>query len=286
MKCMSILVFIFSLALGFPAPGIAGTDRIKAFVSILPQADFVERIGGPHVEVEVLVGPGQSPATYEPTPKQMARLGEARVLFRIGTPFEKGFIGKVAETHKNLEIVDTRKGVGLRYFKGSGGEEVPDPHIWLDPVRVSIQAATICEALTRFAPGFREEFEKNLAAFQKDLDRVDQRIARILAPLKGSTFYVFHPAFGYFGDRYGLTQIAVEMAGKEPTPRQLAGLIERARKDGVRVIFVQPQYARKEAEAIAREIEGAVVPINPLPRDYLGNLQKIADALKAGLEKP
>jgi zinc transport system substrate-binding protein len=278
LACFSIV--ILSLISG---PAAAATSRIKAFVSILPQAYFVERVGGSYVDVEVLVGPGQSPATYEPTPKQMARLGEAAVYFRIGTPFEKGFIDKLADTHKHLEIVDTRKGVSLRYFKRSKGGSVPDPHIWLDPARVKIQAATICEALTRLAADRRLSFEDNLRGFQRDLDRVDKEIGETLAPLKGSRFYVFHPAFGYFGDRYGLEQVAVEIEGKEPSPKQLSHLINKARSEGVKVIFVQPQYAKKDAETIAREIGGAVVPMNPLPRDYLVNLQKMADLLRMGL---
>jgi zinc transport system substrate-binding protein len=279
-KTLVLCFLIFSL---ISAPAVADSSRIKAFVSILPQAYFVERVGGSYVEVEVLVGPGQSPATYEPTPKQMARLGEAAVYFRIGTPFERGFIDKLADIHKHLEIVDTRKGVSLRYFKRSKGGSVPDPHIWLDPARVKIQAATICETLTRLAPDRRLSFEGNLRGFQRDLDRVDKEIAETLAPLKGSTFYVFHPAFGYFGDRYGLEQVAVEIEGKEPSPKQLSHLINKARREEVKVIFVQPQYAKKDAETIAREIGGAVVPMNPLPRDYLVNLEKMADLLRMGL---
>jgi zinc transport system substrate-binding protein len=279
-KTLVLCFLIFSL---ISAPAVADSSRIKAFVSILPQAYFVERVGGSYVEVEVLVGPGQSPATYEPTPKQMARLGEAAVYFRIGTPFERGFIDKLADIHKHLEIVDTRKGVSLRYFKRSKGGSVPDPHIWLDPARVKIQAATICETLTRLAPDRRLSFEGNLRGFQRDLDRVDKEIAETLAPLKGSKFYVFHPAFGYFGDRYGLEQVAVEIEGKEPSPKQLSHLINKARSEEVKVIFVQPQYAKKDAETIAREIGGAVVPMNPLPRDYLVNLQKMADLLRMGL---
>ena len=273
-------IVIFSLVSG---PAAARTGSVKTFVSILPQAYFVERVGGSYVDVEVLVGPGQSPATYEPTPKQMARLGEAEVYFRIGTPFEKGFIDKLADTHKHLEIVDTRKGVSLRYFKRSKGGSIPDPHIWLDPGRVKIQAVTICNALSRLAPDRRSFFENNLRSFQADLDRVDENIAETLAPLKGSTFYVFHPAFGYFGDRYGLEQVAVEIEGKEPSPKQLSNLINKARNEGVRVIFVQPQYAKKDAETIAREIGGAVVPMNPLPREYLENLEHMASLLKKAL---
>ena len=278
--CFSIV--IFSVISGSAA---ADTGKIKTFVSILPQAYFVERVGGRYVDVEVLVGPGQSPATYEPTPKQMARLGEAEVYFRIGTPFEKGFIDKLADTHKRLEIVDTRKDVTLRYFKGSTGGSVPDPHIWLDPRRVKIQAATICETLIRLAPDRRSFFESNLRSFQADLDRVDKDIAETLAPLKGSTFYVFHPAFGYFGDRYGLEQVAVEIEGKEPSPKQLSNLINKARNEGAKVIFVQPQYAKRDAEIIAREIGGAVVPMNPLPRDYLGNLEQMASLLRGALRR-
>lgn len=277
------LVFFFFSGTDFSGADATDTTKIKTFVSILPQAYFVERIGGPYVDVEVLVGPGQSPATYEPTPKQMARLGEADVFFSIGTPFEQGFIGKVAVIHKNLEIVDTRKNVSLRYFEQSKGRSIPDPHIWLDPGRVKIQAATICNALSRLAPDYRAFFEKNLQNFQDDLDQIDKNIAKILAPLKGSRFYVFHPAFGYFGDRYGLEQVAVEIEGKGPSPKQLADLINKARHERVKVIFVQPQYAKKDIETIAREIEGAVVPMNPLPREYLENLEHMAALLKSAL---
>jgi zinc transport system substrate-binding protein len=269
------------------APSVAKTSagEISAFVSILPQAYFVERIGGTYVNVSVMVGPGQSPATYEPTPKQMARLGRSQLYFRIGTPFERGFIDKISRTFTNLTIIDTRKGVTLRYFKQSQGLEVPDPHIWLDPKRVKIQAETISQALKETDPAHADEYEKNLKAFQADLDSVDAKIAGILAPLKGGKLYVFHPAFGYFAESYGLTQIAVEIGGKEPSPKQLSRLINKAKKEGVRVIFVQPQYATKEARTVARAIGGAVVPINPLPRDYLKNLEDMANSIEKGLRR-
>jgi zinc transport system substrate-binding protein len=256
---------------------------IRAFVSILPQAYFVERIGGQHVTVHVLVGPGQSPATYEPSPQQMAALAESQVYFRIGTPFEEAFIGKIASAFKSLEIIDTRQGVPLRYFQRTGDKQIPDPHIWLDPKRVKIQAQTISKALRRLASTYAEDFENNLRTFHRDLDRVDAKIAEALASVKGERFYVFHPAFGYFAESYGLQQMAIEIEGKEPSAKQLADLIDRAKKDNVRVIFVQPQYAKKDAEAVAKAIGGAVVPMNPLPRDYLTSLQEIATILRDGL---
>jgi zinc transport system substrate-binding protein len=278
----------------------AEAGKIKAFVSILPQAYFVERVGGDLVDMEVLVGPGMSPATYEPTSRQMARLGEAQVYFRIGTPFEKGIINKLERLYENLRIVDTRQGIKLRYFKGHHHESahheedrheshhvdsIPDPHIWMDPKLVIIQAKTICDALSTIAPAQERFFNENLNAFTRDLEILDKKLASILAPLKGRKFYVFHPAFGYFGDSYGLIQTAVEIEGKSPSAKQLALLIEGARKDRVHVIFVQPQYARKGVEAIAKAIDGAVVPINPLPEDYLVEMESMAQSLNRWLDK-
>ncbi len=148
---------------------------------------------------------------------------------------------------------------------------------------MKIQAGTICTALSLLDPAHAATFERNMRAFMADLEDLDAGIARILAPVKGRKFYVFHPAFGYFGDSYGLTQVAVEVEGKEPTGRQLAGLIEEARADGVKAIFVQPQHAKRQAEAVARVIGAAVMPLNPLPRDYLKGLEEMAAILRKGL---
>jgi zinc transport system substrate-binding protein len=279
----AILIFAGILVVNVASAAQSQAQKIKAFVSILPQAYFVERVGGPFVEVKVLVAPGQSPATYDPTPKQMSELGRSQLYFRIGTPFEKSFIAKISDTFKRLKIIDIRKGIQLRSFKQSGLSQVPDPHIWLDPKLVMIQASTICNALAQVDPVHEEEYKANLSTFNADLINVDAKIAKTLAPVKGSKFYVFHPAFGYFGDSFGLTQVAVEIEGKAPSAKQLTHLIKRARKDNVKVIFVQPQFAKKYARTVAEAIGGAVVPINPLARDYLKNLENIAENLKKAL---
>lgn len=282
----SLLVcLLFSFSYANPSLARETQGPIRAFVSILPQAYFVERIGVPYTKVEVLVGPGHSPATYEPTPQQMTKLGKAHVYFRVGTPFERGFIEKISRTFKNLMIVDTRENVPLLYFRNSGGAEVADPHIWLDPVRVKIQAETICKALIHIDPEHEKTYRHNLSQFLRDLDAIDTKIRSLLAPLRGSKIYVFHPAFGYFCHSYGLDQVAVEIEGKEPSPKQLSHLITQAKKDGVRVIFVQPQFSTKDAEAVARAINGAVVPINPLSREYLKNLENMSTIIRKALLK-
>jgi zinc transport system substrate-binding protein len=263
----------------------APSGKIKVFVSIIPQEYFVERVGGEYVEVEVLVGPGQSPATYEPTPRQMSQLGSSRVYFRIGVPFEKVFMPKISSAFSQLSIVDTSAGVPLLYFNRSDGRQVADPHIWLDPKRVKIQAETICTELIRLAPDYTDVFRQNLKAFQQDLDAVDVSIAGSLETLRGGTLYVFHPAFGYFAQSYGLQQVAIEVEGKQPSARQLSDLINRARDEKVKIIFVQPQYSKKNAQTIAREISGAVVPINPLPENYLDELRMMASVIKNALSQ-
>jgi zinc transport system substrate-binding protein len=288
---------------GAAAPGVPAGGTLSVFVSILPQAYFVERIGADRISIEVMVKPGQDPHTFEPTPQQMARLAEADVFFRIGVEFENTLIPRIHSTMKELVIVDCREGIRLRQIEAHGhdgeehaGEEQEsagggqeeghggtDPHIWLS-VRNAIRiSGTMHEALVRLDPEGREIYDRGYRDLVGDLEALDQRIARILEPVAGKSFFVFHPSFGYFADDYGLNQIAVETGGTEPSARQLVRLIEEARGQGVRVLFVQPQFSRKSADTIAAEIGGAVVPIDPLARDYIDNLEKMARAVEEGL---
>jgi zinc transport system substrate-binding protein len=259
--------------------------------------------------VSVLVPPGQSPATYEPLPRQIADLAAARVYFRIGVPFEKQVVAKVASTLKDLNIVDIRAGIELRDMEGKeehepAGQErehghghdeeadhhhqpgEQDPHVWMNPRLVKIQARTICTELSRLDPAHQADYAANLATFEAALDDVDREIAVTLAPLKGREFFVFHPAYGYFADAYGLKQTAIEAGGRQPTAKQLAALIQRAKDAHVRLIFVQPQFNRSNAETIAREIGGAVVPLDPLAEDYIENLRHMTQMIRQALSAP
>jgi len=273
----------------------ASSARIPVFVSIVPQAYFVERVGGDLVDVEVLVGPGQSPHTYEPTPRQVARIARARVYFTIGVPLEKGLVPKLARSFPGLSIVDTTS--GIRFIPMDRRHEHPrtqaggqghdhggyDPHVWLDPGRVKIQASNICDALVRVDPAHAGVYRANLSAFLDDLDALDRELKEVFAPMKGSKVYVFHPAFGYLAQAYGFEQVAVEEEGKDPGARKVARLIAEAKAQGVRVIFVQPQFSAKKAQAIAERIGGAVVAIDPLPRDYLAQMRSLGRAVRDGV---
>lgn len=151
-----------------------------------------------------------------------------------------------------------------------------DPHIWTSPVLVKQMVGNLRETLTELDPAHAQDYAANLTAFSAELDALDRDIRADLANLTQRRFMVFHPAWGYFAKTYGLTQIPIEKAGKEPGPRSLTALIDQARREQVRVIFVQPQFPRKAAEQVARAINGRVEVIDPLAPDYVQNLRQVA----------
>ncbi len=288
-----VLVMAFTLA-AFSSQ--AAAKKVKVYVSIVPQEYFVERVGGDRVEVAALVLPGDSPATYQPTPQQIAGLSTAELYFRIGVPFEKGFMPKIAGLNAGLKIIDTRKGIKLRTMKAHHhhGEEaaaeeseqaVKDPHIWLNPLNIKIQAKTIAEALIQVDPEGKDLYNENYQKFCADLDKLNEQLIKSLKSVKGETLMVFHPSWGYFADQYGLKQEAIEIEGKNPSAKQLARMIDEAREDNIRVIFVQPQFSKAAASNVAQAINGVVISVDPLSRDYIGNLEAVAAKIESALSE-
>ncbi len=253
-----------------PATG-TGVERLNVTVSILPQKYFVERVGGEHVQVNVMVQPGESPATYEPKPEQLQALSQAVAYIRIGVPFENAWMDRIAATNPDMRIVDTTEGIQRR-----GTPERPDPHIWLSPRLVKIQAETIAQALAELDPDRAAEYQANLQAFISDIDVLDDEIQATLAQLTSRKFIVFHPAWGYFADDYDLEMIPIEVGGQEPGAAELADLIKRAQTEDIHVVFAQPEFSTRSAETIAKEIDGEVLLISPLSPDWLANIRQVA----------
>lgn len=269
----------------------AHAETIPVFVSILPQKYFVERIAGDRAEVFVMVGPGDSPATYEPRPRQVAALSRARVYFEIGVPFEAVWAPRLAAAHPDLLFVDTAAKIARRPADapaGATGEAavMSDPHLWTDPALVKIMAARIRDAFLELDPAHTDGYERNYRDFAADLDALEDRIRARLSPYAGRSFLVFHAAWGYFADAFGLRQIPIEAEGKEPGPKTLAHVIDEARTLGIKVIFVQPQFSRQDAQMIAREIGGTVIAVDPLAENYLDNIESVAAALADAMGPP
>lgn len=284
-------------------------ERLTVAVSILPQKTFIEQIAGDLVDVIVMVPPGQSPATFEPTTRQLMGLAEARVYFTIGVPFEAAFLDVIAQNLPDLPIVATDTTTEKRRFLGEDDhahededeghadeehedeehddhghdEGAIDPHIWMSPLSVIEQSLIIKDTLSQIDSEHADLYKKGFEEFRTRLIEIDSKLEQALSQVRGSTLLVYHPAFGYFADRYGLRQKAVEIAGKEPTVKQLDRLIETAREQRVKVVFVQPEFSRKSAEVIAQAIGAQVFTAGSLEEDYMENLEYIADVLISNL---
>ena len=277
-------------------------EQILVAVSILPQIEFVEKVGGDKVKVMVMVPPGASPHTYEPTPNQMIDLSNAKIYAKVGSgvEFELGWMDKIADLNKNMLVVDCSDGIKLMdiaeeekkaHKKAHEAEEAgeenkkheeheessKDPHIWLSPKNAKIMAENIYKGLIKVDPANKEYYWKNMEIYIAELDEIDRKISEKLKNLSNRKILVFHPAWGYFCKDYNLTQVAIEKSGKEPTPEGIRNLITQAKENNISIIFASPEFSTRSAEAIANEINGKVVLISPLERNYTANLYKVAD---------
>jgi len=259
------------------------TASMHVAVSIQPQKYFLEQIMGEESNITVLVPTGSSPATYAPKPSQLKALKKASLYFSIGVAFEKGWLPRFQSINEDMPIIDTCKNITKRSISHTNGEHHHvglDPHIWLSPKLVMIQAKTIKDALSTYNPKQKEKYEKNYTAFIKKLEALDTKMKNILSPLKQKSFIVFHPSFGYLADDYGLTQIAIEKEGKEPSLRHIKRVIDYAKEKNIKTIFVAPQFSQKAATQIAKQVGAEVVTINPLAQEWETNLLKVAKSFE------
>ena len=283
----------FFLICGEPAQA---DKKLAVFVSIPPQKNFLQQIGKQRVDVQVMVQPGASPATYEPKPRQMAAISRTHIYFAIGVPFEKTWLKKIAATNPDMQVVHTDDGIPKIPTAIDQIESEPhrqhdhqdhhgelDPHIWLSPKLVMTQARTVLKALTEIDPDHRAAYEANTNRFISELADLDADLKKIFADKQGLQFMVFHPSWGYFARSYGLQQVSVEIEGKDPKPAQLKALIEDAKKKHINIIFAQPQFSARSAEVVAKEIGGRVIFADPLASDWSDNLREVAAKLKTAL---
>lgn len=268
----------------------AASGPVVVFVSVPPQASLVRQIGGSDVVVRCLIRPGQDPHVFEPTPRQTRALARAKVFLTVGIPFEEPALAKIRGHLPDLEVVDSAEGFARRpgcdcaHGHGDGRWDW-DPHVWLSPDGLRIMAGNTARALARAEPARAADFRRRLKEVLDSIDEVDAGARAKLAPYRGRTVYVFHPAFGYFCDAYGLKQKAVQIEGRSPGSRQLRELIRQAKKDGARTIFVQEQFDQHGAKAVAAAIDGRVAVVDPLAEDVVANLGRIAEAIASGLNK-
>ncbi|NPV58840.1 MAG: zinc ABC transporter substrate-binding protein [Actinobacteria bacterium] len=282
-----------SLLLAVAAGGCGGArdadsgGKVKVAASIPPLADFAKQVGGDRVEVELLVPAGASPHTYEPTSGQMKFLSEARLLILNGLELEAwatDILNKVGnsgltkvETAAAIPEGDLIPAAGEEHERedeGQEGEEhhhgIYDPHVWLDPRLAVHQVQAIRDALIETDPEHKQEYWDNASAFIEELEELDAWISEQVGAFTHRKFVAFHSSWAYFAARYGLEMVGVveELPGKEPSAADVAGLVDDIQREGVKVVFAEPQFSPRAAEAVA-EASGGEVKVAIL--DPLGN---------------
>jgi zinc transport system substrate-binding protein len=265
-------------------------DEIVVVASIAPLADFARQVGGDHVQVITLVPPGASPHTFELSPAQVEQVARARLLVLNGVGLEYWADRLVAGAgNPGLIVVDTSQGIDLLEVDagGVGG----NPHIWLDPQNAIVQVSHIRDALVRADPAHTDDYRANAERYMHELRQLDQEIADEVATWSNREFIAFHPAWVYFARRYGLEQAAViqRSPGREPSPAEVAHIVETAQRIGARAIFAEPQFSAKAAQTIAAESGARVLLLDPLgsslcdacyPNLMRYNVAQMADALR------
>ena len=263
------------------------TDVIA--VSITPEEYLVKTIGGADFKVEVMIPSGSGHGTYDPTPSQIIALSKAEAYVLNGNlGFEKAWFEKFREVNKNMQVVNLSEGQDLLSSMEEHGDHFHpagiDPHFWMSPRSAEKMALSIFDLLVTLKPEREGFYQHNLDSILGILQETDSLITESLAPYKGYSFMIFHPALAYFARDYGLIQHAVELEGKEPSAKGISELVDLAKKEKIGIIFVQREYDRKAADAIANETGATVVIIDPLSPDLPESIMTVANALKINFE--
>lgn len=292
MKKFLLFILVLLLALlpagNFSCGGSAvPLGKIGVIVSILPQQEFVQAIGGDKINVTVMVPPGLDPHTYELKPSQVREVAQSKMYAKLGSGlgFELSYLGSLLSVNKGILICNCADGIQL--LTSSDQEEGPggtDPHIWLSPNDVKIMVQNITRCLASLDPANQAFYEANRDAYITKLTQLDQDIKSGLANVKNRKFMVLHPAWAYFARDYNLEEIAIEVSGKEPSAQDLARLVDAAKQYNIKIIFVSPQFNTRSAEFLAKETGGTTVLIDDLAPNYIENMYYIPGEMKKAME--
>lgn len=294
----SIATFLLIVSAFALVPAKAGQETKETvskplvYVPVLPYEFLLEKLAGDWIEVHSIVQEGDDCHSYSPTPKQIVKLTKANLLFTGRLGFEANFFVASGDGKTGPLVVDLLDGLDLlegtceECLKGAEGhkhshEDLKDPHVWLSPRMLRQQLPKIASVLKDFLPeSGGKAVDKNLAAMLTELAAIEEEEREALAPLKGQKFYVYHGAFAYFAEDFGLEQVAIEMGNRQATPGAIVELAAKAKEDHVKLVFVQPQFDQSSSRALADAIGGEVVILDPLQKDVFEGLRKIANAVK------
>jgi zinc transport system substrate-binding protein len=241
---------------------------LNVSVTIPPQKGIVEAIGGNKVKVTVMVPPGNSPATYAPTFSQLKKVKNSQIYFSVGVPFDKTYLSKIKEINPSIKIISF-----ARYIK----KDSDNPHIWLSPALLMIEAKTVLDALIKYDPQNKNYFLKNYALLINKLAKLEVKGQKTI---KQKAFITFHPSFYYFAKDFHIKEIALQKEGKAPSFSYLAKIINAAERENVKTVVISPEFPEKYAKLVAQKIGAKVYIISPLNSNPLNTINSLIEALK------
>ncbi len=272
------------------------SDERIISVTIEPQRYFAEKIAGDKFIIECVVPSGQSPETYDPTPKQMVQIGKSIAYLQIGhIGFEQVWMNKIKDNNPDVQFFDTSKGMKFLeneehtcthdhgtdndHHNHGGGI---DPHIWTCIEGAKVIAWNTLNALIDLDKENASYYWENYNQVFSEIEATKFTLEQLLEPVSGEAFIIYHPALTYFADEFHLKQLSIELDGKEPSPAQLKTLIDTTKDGHVKIVFIQQEFDKKNAELIAKETGCKLVIINPLDYDWQKEMIHIAEALAYG----
>jgi zinc transport system substrate-binding protein len=276
MKYIVNFLIIILIASGCGQQTPKQNEKPIVLVSILPQKTFVEKIAGDDFEISILIPHGANPSTYSILPAQMAEISDASIWFRMGyVGFELSWADKIIQTNPEMKVVDLSKGLDLiaaRKDESTGELTGVDPHIWLSPTLVKKMVRTIRDELIVLRPDRTEVYNLAYQQYMKEIDEADLQVKQLFKGFEGRKFISFHPSLSYFAREYGIEQFSFQQMGKEPTPSQVANLVNIARADNIKVIYIQSDFDRENARMFVQEIDGEIIQVWPLNPEWSENL--------------
>ena len=298
------MMYRLSLLAVLVLSGIGFANPVKVAVTLPPYRTIVAELAGDRAEVHGLVPAGVNYHVWEPTPATIKALASCTILFTDSLGMDLPWLPRFQAANPNLRMVgiatdvtwleqsehDEHEEHGEEHHEHAEIEEHEhhhheglDPHIWTSPRQVMAMAVRISAALMAADPQGMPYYKKRLGDFLTSAHQLDQLLKRTVSkmPAESRRFIVYHPSYGYLARDYGLIQESIEFDGKEPKPATLARLVETAKAEKIRLIFVQPEFDQRSARTLAQEIGGAVMPTDPTGSDWEGNLRSFAQALES-----
>lgn len=276
---LTTLLILTSLLCGCNTPTERDSKK-TIYVTIAPLRAIVEEVTDGDYNVEILVPKGASPETFEPTVSDLIALNDAEQIFSIGLiNFEQSLVGSVKERNKVVNLSQ-----GIKPLAGSCSHcnhahaHGIDPHIWTSPRALQRVVENIGLAMHRIAPD-SVKYRDNADKLLHKLNKLDSLCNNNIKANGVDAIMIYHPAFTYYAKDYAIEQISVEQDGKEPSPRQLTALVERARQHNITKLLIQPQYSKDKLQTLASECGAEIVEIDPLSEDIIAEIERVTNII-------